>query len=83
MKKQILTFAALIGFATGPVLAEDLLACSDDVANQVMEQIDATTDDRKEAALEEFEMAKEKMAEGDVDACAAHLTNASKVATDS
>ena len=83
MKKQILILLALSGMAASPVAAEELLACNDDALNQVMEQVEAASDDRKNAALVEYQMAKEKMAEGDADACAVHLTNASKVATES
>ncbi|MEM7241956.1 MAG: hypothetical protein AAF429_07210 [Pseudomonadota bacterium] len=83
MIKYALTLTGLLGLLATPLAAEEAVACTDDGLNQVLEQVETAPEDRKDAAMVEYQMAKEKMAEGDAEACSVHLTNASKVATDS
>ena len=82
MKLKTLNILTALSLLSTPVFADGhLLTCSEDSMAIVMEQVNATSGDTQTAAMAELDMAKEKMNAGDADACAVHLTNASKVAT--
>lgn len=80
MTYRMIMMAALMGFVAVPVAAQEIKACDDDTLSMVIEEVEAASEDAKPTAMAELQMAKDKMAEGDADACSVHLTNASKVA---
>ncbi|MEM1377051.1 MAG: hypothetical protein AAGG69_06650 [Pseudomonadota bacterium] len=53
--------------------------CDDDTVAMVMEQVEGAPSDKKEMAMAEFTMAKEKMKAGMTDECSGHLTKASEL----
>ena len=74
-----LSIAALsmTAFATGGAhAAAHAKACDDDTVAMVMKGLENAPADKKEMAMSEFNMAKEKMAAGMADECSGHLTKA-------
>jgi hypothetical protein len=80
MLRIILATAAAGFLFAGPAGAMDMMKCDDATMSMVMAEVDKAPADKKEMAMKEFEMAKEKMAGNMADDCAMHLEAASKAA---
>ncbi len=80
MKKLAISIATLVAISSA-TSAQEMKACDDETFAMVMDQVEAAADDKKEMAMEELNMAKEKMAANMSKECSAHLEKASMVAT--
>lgn len=66
--------AAIAAFAfVGPANAAETVACDDASVTMVMGLVEAAPAEKKEMAMAELTMAKEKMAAGMADECSKHL----------
>ncbi len=74
----VLTFSTAI---SGMAMAQGDKVCDGETFSMVVAEVQNAPDDRKEAAIAELKIAKEKVDVGDLDACIVHLENASKAAT--
>lgn len=81
MTNNMIKLAAVLGVIGAPVAAQDMVACDDEGMSKVIEQVEAASEETKEQAMAELQMAKDKIAEGDAEACTLHLNNASKAAS--
>lgn len=65
---------------TGMVFAQEAKLCDLETFALVLDEVDNAPDEKKELAIAELKMAKEKLIAEDKEACSTHLTNASNVA---
>lgn len=70
------TLATLV--LAGAARAEDMKKCDEATMTMVMKEVEGAPADKKEMAMAEFAMAKEKMTGGMADECSKHLDAASK-----
>lgn len=80
MKLSGITIVALTTALTGMSFAGDTKVCNKSNFIQVLGQVKEASAEKKDKAIEELQLAKDKMIAGDPDACAVHLTNASNAA---
>lgn len=80
MLRIILATAAAGFLFAGAASAQDMMKCDDATMDMVMAEVEKAPADKKEMAMKEFEMAKEKMEGNMADDCAMHLEAASKAA---
>ncbi len=80
MKVLTITTLAVITTFSGMAMAEDAKLCDNETFSMVVAEVENAPTDRKEEAIGELQMAKEKADAGDLEACALHLENASKAA---
>ncbi len=71
--------AGAFAFTASANAASHAKACDDATVAMVMEGVEKAPADKKEMAMAEFNMAKEKMAAGMADECSGHLTKASEL----
>ncbi|KAB7610403.1 hypothetical protein F9L33_13965 [Amylibacter sp. SFDW26] len=81
MKRFTLATIAISAVMATSAYAEGEKTCDTETFSMVIAEVENARADRKEAAIEELKMAQLKLEEGDNDACAVHLENASKAAT--
>jgi hypothetical protein len=77
IKFVLAAVVSTVAFA-GIANAEEMKACDEATMTMVMKEVEAAPADKKEMAMTEFNMAKEKMAGGMAEDCSKHLTAASK-----
>lgn len=80
MKLLGFTTIAVTAAFTGSLFAGGTKICNKSNFIQVLGEVKEAKDEAKDAAIAELQLAKEKMIEGDPDACAIHLTKASNAA---
>ncbi len=68
---------ATVAFA-GAASAQEMKKCDDAAVSMVMKEVEGAPADKKEMAMAELTMAKEKMAGGMAEDCSKHLDAASK-----
>ena len=64
----------------GAAQAQEMMKCDDATVEMVMKEVEGAPADKKEMAMSEFNMAKEKMQGGMTEDCVMHLEAASKAA---
>jgi hypothetical protein len=81
MKNVILKSACILGLFAAPTFAQGELACDAETYDQIAIAAETAPAEKKDMAMAELDMAKEKMAEGDLAACSVHLNNAALAST--
>jgi hypothetical protein len=82
MKKFLvlaLASTSIAAFAGSANAAAHAKACDEETMSMVMESVEGAEGDKKEMAMQEFAMAKEKMEAGMAEECSGHLTKAAEM----
>jgi hypothetical protein len=76
----VTTFFLTTG-VSGAVFAQEQKDCDIGTFSEVLAEVDKTTGDKRDVAIDELQLAKDKFLDDDKEGCALHLTNAFNVAT--